>query len=105
MIPHPYHDDYRDVIVGDLRTQPLRLQNVFFDDNQLHIKTAVDIPTRGDEGCGVDVGSRAERNVAQTETNGSVSVAATGVEMQTTRKSPTNGTLSARQGAERILLQ
>ena len=69
------------------------------------MKTAVDVPARGDEACDDDVGSRAEKTVAQTETNGHVSFAATGVEMQTTRKSPTNGTLSARQGAERILLQ
>ena len=78
---------------------------MFFLDNQLTMKTAVDVPARRDEACDEDVGSRAEKTVAQTETNGNVSFAATGVEMQTTRKSPTNGPTARSSGCRGVLLQ
>ena len=82
----------------------MRLQNVLTTINY-HMKTAVDVPARGGEGGDDDVGSRAEKTVAQTETNGHVSFAATGVEMQTTRKSSMNGKTARSSGCRGILLQ
>ena len=77
----------------------------WFDDNQLTHENTVDIPARGDEACDDDVGSMAEKTVAQTETNGHVSFAATGVEMRTSRKSPINGPTARSSGCRGILLQ